>query len=259
MTWYIEHRRTVERTGPLKYVPLEACPTLTGFRAVYAVDAALKDHILKAGSVSGLDGVPVYSDTLFLDYDGEDGVEAARDTLCGLGARFEIYTTGRRGRHFHVQIEPMFGTSVPYSQLQFVRAYFTGAFDHTIYRPHSIIRLPGTYHEKAPGQMKQRLELLEGNPLRIPMQERPPEVAVRRNSEETQNPSDFWTAVLSPKATGRTFRLFFLGALAARCGIDYEEGLAAARSWATTICYPPLTSEREIQRVFSNGYERGDT
>jgi hypothetical protein len=258
MSYFIEHRRTVERGSKLTYVPLEAERECTGFRSVYAVDAALRDLILGKGSVAGMENMAVYSDILFLDFDSDDGVEEARDTLCSMGAQFAIYSTGRRGRHFHVAIEPMFGASVPHSQLRFVSTHFAH-FDPTVYRPHSIIRLPGTWHEKAPGHMKHRMEFLPGNLLKIPVVSKPPPVP-STESEGEANPTEFWASVLSPRQTpGRTFRLFRLGVLAARAGVPFDEALTAARSWAQTIATPPLNNEREIQRVFSNGYNTGVT
>lgn len=260
MTYFIEVRRTVERSGPLAYAPLAHESYYTGFRSVYAVDTATRDLILSRGNVAGLEHTPVYSAELFLDYDSDEGVDEAVRTLADMGVRFAVFDTGRRGVHIHVPCAPMLGSSVPYSQLQFVRAHFGGAWDHTLYRHHSIFRLEGTFHEKNPGHTKRlRFWGPDGKLLEIPILPMPPPLERQREEDAsvTKTPSDFWSAVLAPHQGPRTFHVYSLGALAAECGVSYDEGLAAAGNWAHTICRPPLTSERELTRVFNNGYAKG--
>lgn len=258
MNYFVETRRTVERSGPLAYTPLTELAGVTGFRSVFAVDAPLRDLILRKGSVGGLENAPVYSDTLFVDFDTDSGVEAAVQRLVDTGCHFEVWNTGRRGVHLHVPITPMRGAGVPHSQLTWVRANFEGDWDETVYRHHSIIRLPGTFHEKNPGHCKQLMVAYAGVLLTIPLLERPPPVSMPHTARGDRNPSEFWSSVLSPhQSPGRTFRIFHLGALAAECGLPFDEGLAAARSWAQTIANPPLHNEQEIRRVFVNGYEKG--
>lgn len=256
--FYYEVRRTVERHGPPVYVQHGELVGMTGFRSVYGFDRETRDMILTRGSVRDLDGLPVYSDTLFIDFDGMEGVNVLDNALRGEGIRYEVWDTGRRGVHFHIPIAPMFGPGVPYSQLRWVREHAPGEWDGTVYRPHSVIRLPGTMHEKNPGHGKEVLWASPGKTLIIPALTPPPPTSATPGSlDGTAKPeSVFWSNILVPKSSpGRTNRVYYLGALARECGVEYEAGLEAVRNWAVTWCSPPLTNEREIVRTYRSGYE----
>lgn len=252
--FFVELRRTVERSGPPKYVPIESLVDRTGFRSVYAIDSTTRDAVLSAGSVRDLEGLSVYSDTLFIDFDGEGGDEMA-DALIENNIQFERFDTGRRGCHIHVVIEPMTGPHVPYSQLQWVKEHATGSWDATIYRAHSIIRLEGTFHEKNPGHSKTYLYGNIGKPLNIPMLSPPPPIEIPGQHEGTRNEAEFWKQILVPKREpGRTNRVYMLGALARECGVEYDDGLEAVKQWAETAAQPPLRDERELLRAYRSGY-----
>ena len=148
--YFVEIRRTVERLGKPVYVPLADVGQFTGFRSVYAIPAAARDWVIQRGSVSDMGKLPLYSDVLFIDVDQDDQVDAVATALQREGVGFEAYHTGRRGAHFHVLLEPMNGLDIPRAQRQWVESLNIQGWDATVYRPGSIIRLPGTFHEKSP-------------------------------------------------------------------------------------------------------------
>lgn len=255
MTYFVEHRRVVNRVGPLRYVPLEQSSELTGFRSVYAVDAATRDMILQAKTFRGMSGLPVFSDCLYIDFDGDEGVEEFQQVLFTEGIGYDKWATGRRGVHFHIPIEPMFGPHVPHSQLTWVEARATGPWDKTIYRPHSIIRLPGTWHEKNPGHKKELIKTYWGKRLVIPVVV-PVPIEIRSAADGPKNEADFWSATLVPKSEpGRTARVYFLGSLARECGVDFETAREAVLTWASTQARPPLTNSQDVLRAFTSGYQ----
>ncbi len=254
MTYFIEHRRTVQRSGPPKYVDIDRIEGLTGFRSLYAVTYADACRAQGERSVSVLADAPVFSDCLFVDYDGDNGRHEFAATLKDLGVEFSVWVTGRRGVHFHVPIVPSFGVTVPRDHLTWVAARATGDWDRTIYRPTAVIRLPGTWHEKAAGHCKECVERHEGALLEIPKAEQQPPGVRLAVSGGAKNQGEFWSALLESKGEpGRTFRLWHLARLSRECGIDEDEAVEALREWSVTRATPPLTDSREVERVIYNG------
>jgi len=132
----------------------------TGFRSVYGFKE-------KPISSKGLNKYPVYSDTLFMDFDDglgkgfKSAVQFMKDNLI----KFEAFSSGSKGGHLHVAILPMFGEGVPFSQREFVKGLECSA-DISLYRHSSLIRLPGTVHDKT-GNAKTKLDGGDGCMLEI--------------------------------------------------------------------------------------------
>jgi hypothetical protein len=177
---YIEVRKTVQRRHDPVIVPVSDIPPGYNFRSVYVYNEATKNYIEQKRSTKGLQGIYVYSFVLFVDVDGDsDEVQAVGDKLCDLGIGFEYWTTGNRGGHFHVRIEPMEGPFVPQSQAKWVtdnlsvhtqtlNGHKTNRVDTSIYRANGQIRLPGAIHQKTSG-VKTLQETIEGKALHIDM------------------------------------------------------------------------------------------
>jgi hypothetical protein len=212
------------------------------------------------GRVAGIDNAPVYSDCLFIDFDSRSGVLEMERYLRSTGIGYSRWATGRRGAHLHIDIEPMRGVHVPQSQLEWVRTRFDGHIDgivdDTTFRKTSIIRLPGTWHEKNPGRRKERLYNVVGNRLVIPALSEPPVGSIKKKDiPDTKGAADFWLAMITRKGEpGRNQRVYSLGCLARECGLSHEKGLEAVIHWAATKCDPPLTHVGEIRRQYGNGY-----
>lgn len=138
-----------------------------GFRSVYLYGDAAYKKIVEQGAVRNLNKFPVYSDTLFVDFDdGDDSIEQFQKILRQTGTAWEMYFSGNKGYHFHIPIEPMWGRYVPHSQKQFVRGLGLETADTSIYKHTGLFRLPGTPH-KVTGTDKHLVDSSEGGILRI--------------------------------------------------------------------------------------------
>lgn len=257
MTYYVEWRRTVRRVGPLKFVALDQLEGRAGFRGCYGFPKAAAEHLQSLGRTAKLRGVPVYADTLFVDYDSDDGPEEFEETLRGLGLAFEIWHTGRRGVHFHIPHEPIFGSDTPQRHKAWVTDHAQGDWDPTIYRPAAVIRLPGTWHEKNPGHRKQLVTRQDGARLKLPSPLRvPAELATERpTGTATGTSATFWGMVHSVrKEPGRRFRAYAIAATGAEAGMDEQVVWDALVWWAQNMTEPRLDVDAELERIFRNGY-----
>ena len=163
----VEIRASVVRAGPPRLVPYAERYNHTGFTSMYGYTQAAAEYIRQSSGTRGMKEFPIYSDTLFVDFDNEE--EAADDfrgLVESLGHSFEMYHSGGRSIHFHIPIEPMFGQGVPDSQKYWMEQAAPAA-DMSIYRHAGLYRLPGTYHAKYPGQKKHLLYSSDGSILRI--------------------------------------------------------------------------------------------
>ena len=143
-----------------------------GFRSVYMFDEVAAKEIMAAGRSKGFDQYKVYSDILFIDLDdGKKTLPVLIDWIKEHNLKADIYSSGSKGYHAHIAIEPMEGTGVPHSQHEFVKN-LPFDVDESLYRPMSIIALPGRKHEKT-GRQKQLVESIDGNLLSIPYIEKP--------------------------------------------------------------------------------------
>lgn len=143
--------------------------SLRGFRSVYFYGQQAYDHIMQEQAVRNLNRFPVFSDTLFVDFDdGNDSKDRFATILETAGHGYEMYFSGKKGCHFHVPIEPMWGAAVPYSQKMWVSSLGIETIDTSIYRHTGLFRLPGTIHQ-ATGNKKMLIKKVDGRPLEIPI------------------------------------------------------------------------------------------
>lgn len=168
--YWMEVRKEITRPGPPELVPLSPKHDGYQYRSVFAYGDEVAYSIRSSGNTRDLKTKPVYSDTLYIDVDSDNTVvQAVGDKLCERRVRFEYWTTGNRGAHFHIPIQPMCGIMVPYSQRMWVTEVMDGIeVDTSIYIATGQIRLPGAIHEKT-GKNKRILESIRGNLLEIPM------------------------------------------------------------------------------------------
>lgn len=149
MTYYVEWAPALTaRFGAM--IPTEDLASqVGGWRTVYEFSELTAKEIIASGSSKGYDKFPVYSDTLFIDMDlGETGVHELTQKLNYLGFGFQVYSSGGKGFHFHIPCVPMEGYDVPYSQYAFAKTELTDHLDASLYRPGSLIALPGRVHIK---------------------------------------------------------------------------------------------------------------
>ena len=144
------------------------------FRSLYGYPPEVYNRIEDQGNTRGLKGCPVYSEHLIIDCDTVEDAEKVEARLLELGYEFSVWTTGNRGLHFHIPIEPMFGTAVIYSQIMWLRSVgLWKIVDRSIYREGGQIRCPGAIHRKS-GRPKSRIRDHDGDVLVVPELVPPP-------------------------------------------------------------------------------------
>jgi hypothetical protein len=146
----------------------ELVNSAVGFRSVYLYDEDTYKFIVEQNAVRALDRFPVYSDTLFVDFDdGDASIDRFKSILNSCKVAWEMYFSGSKGYHFHIPIEPMYGVHVPYSQKQFILGLGIETADTSIYKHTGLIRLKGTWHHVT-NRQKELVESSQGDVLRIP-------------------------------------------------------------------------------------------
>ncbi len=253
--YFNEVRSSKIRTGPLSLVPTEELGNHVGFQSVYSFPEDLASMLLKRGHTRDLSVEDVYSSVLYLDYD-ENPEAAARfkEYLIQHNLRFEQFNSGGRSVHYHVAIEPMLGTNVATSQLEWTGIHAPGR-DPSIYRPAAMWRMEGTYHAKTRGR-KEIVDSRDGNALVIPSVER---VIAKREfeprSEEGEHRSIVSFLVMQEvyKGGGRNPHAFKIAAHCRDAGIDSIETRKIIGNWSETNSHPPLR-ERELDTLIRSAF-----
>ena len=240
-----EIRTTKIRQGPVRLVTREDLDQRRGYRSVYGFPPEAVAHVQATRSTAGLKWFPVYSDELLLDFD--DNPEAAiraikrcRDN----NLSFSWWNSGGRSAHLHIQAVPALGQAVPASHKEFVSIEFPGA-DLAFYHAAGMYRLPGTAHEKNPGQYKELVERWDGRPLDIPLISSPmfkPGAAATGSKDAAELDlilTHMMFQTLS-EGEGRNKHAFKMAKLARETGRDFEGALDAVALWSSTCAQPPL-------------------
>jgi hypothetical protein len=262
--YFFEIRQTVQRMS--REVHLFAGDELEnkyGFVSVYGFDAALTALIRDRQSTRDLKDFPVYSETLYVDFDSNDGLDEFLAALRDEHYTYELWSTGNRGAHVHIPIVPMYGKTVPDSQREWVLSIATptAAVDTTIYRHAAMIRLPDTFSEKNAGHSKHLINRHVGSrKAEIPLL--PPRPPVSLPSLDSGEPADravFYAMYqCSQGEPGRRNFIWRFGATAAEAGIPLDEALDAAMAWGARRCDPPLPPA-VVEEHFTSGYRKGLT
>jgi len=141
----------------------------TGYCSVYLFNEADAKQIEASRSSKGLSQYEVHSDCVFIDIDtGDRDLRACTDRLRSMGLGYTVYSSGSKGYHVVVPLTDIVsGKDVPYSQFKWVQGLGM-QFDPTVYRPNSLIALPGRLHPKT-GIPKRLIETVDGAPLDLPI------------------------------------------------------------------------------------------
>lgn len=256
MKRYVEIRATLRRAGKPRIVPLEDRYEYTGFTSLYAFDETAKKLIDEQGNMNNFTGTPVYSDTLFVDFD--DSPEAAEDMIRELQPyNFKSYHSGGRSIHIHIEIEPMEGSNVPKAQKNWMAENFPKA-DLSIYKTTGIYRLPGTYHIKNPGKRKELItENTTGVKLIIPNTIAPdPDLPHYLFENDTKEDYHEWLAnslghIVRPgNQKNKANQIIYV---AKQCGYTREEVVDLMNMWNGRDCRPPL-KEHEIMSIINRKF-----
>lgn len=253
-----EHRTTKRR---IYYPPklVDTLAGLTGFRSIYGFPADTAAMIADHNGTWGLEGMPLYSDQLLVDFD--DAPEAAKamgDWLLSEGYSHSAWDSGGRSVHYHISIEPMLGANIQLIQRAWMRKYWPAA-DTSIYMTSGMFRLPGTYHDKNPGQRKTMKYGVEGSPLQLD-DVRSPELNVYTAGMPTEDDTSeriLDMLILTPASSGnRNNHMFKIAATCYQLGMDYEEAIRTVEAWNTTLCIPRQSS-LDITSTVRSAYRKG--
>jgi hypothetical protein len=242
--WFIEIRSMPQRSGAPRLVPLEDQHKYTGFRSVYCYNSDVKALIDSRGSTADLREYPVYSDTLFVDFDNTDS-SAFKQYLIEQNIAFKHFDSGNRSDHYHIEIESICGVWVPTSQKAWMKEHAPDA-DLSFYHPSGVYRLPRTYHAKT-GKPKKLIAEYAGSLLIIPQAEQEQtEVEIQEGGDKTT----LAMLLLASRGEGkRRPHLFQLAVASLECGHSYEEALSNLEFWNSRMSSKPHEPQVLIQQL----------
>lgn len=224
------------RTEPLrKHDPILSETMVEGsvFRSVYWFDSEAVKHVQKTQSTAGLNAFSVSSRCLYVDVDNIANLPKVESIINGLGAPYSKWSTGNRGAHFHIEIEPMQGDLVPPSQAAFVESLgLKSLVDMSIYRHHSIFRIPGAVHKKTGKKKKMVYEILEGDPLTIPIKQPTQVVYHNMESGSASKWKRFKLNIIQQRGPGQRHQhLYILFVSGLEAGLSSEDVLSWMLWW----------------------------
>lgn len=247
----VEIRPATTRTGPVVLVPYKDRYNYVGFTGLYGLGTEAAARVQESRSTAGLSGLPVFSDTLYVDFD--DCPEAAERMIKELeGYQFEVYDSGNRSIHLHISLVPMYGGDVPSAQKVWMEKHYPEA-DLSIYRTSGMYRLPGTYHSKNRGCKKELISRHEGKPLKIERYSMP--IVIPKDCDE--DAEEILDRLLSsPTREGeRNTKLYKICISLRNSGTGYFEAERLVKLWNKYECSPALT-EGEVMKTLHWAYRR---
>lgn len=167
---------TVPKNRNANLKPAKNMGDYIGFRSVYLWDDEDAGIIRQNMSSRGFKYLDPISNCLFVDIDmkSHEDVSKAKEEIKRLsekGLRFDLYHSGSRSYHLHIPHEMIQSKDLPYTHSQTVQELGITC-DHSIYRPSSLFRLPGTVHSKTL-KTKKLIKSFEGRLLEIELRETP--------------------------------------------------------------------------------------
>lgn len=220
------------------------------YRSLYGYGPDTAQDIHSRGNTRDLAGCPVYSDCIVVDCDTEVEAETVKERLTELDIPFELWLTGNRGCHFHIPIEPMYGTDVIWSQTCWLRDIgIWDIIDTSIYRENGQIRVPGAVHEKT-GRVKEKVMNAVGTAIKIDRRTPPPTITNRREvvdgSPEARH-EYFRNLMYQRFEGGRHGHMFILWCRGNEAGFSSETIFNDIRWW-NSRCAIPSHSPSDVER-----------
>lgn len=167
-----EYRKDKIRKHRLKLSSSPLDPTHL-FYSMYEFTGEALEKVQNSKSTAGLQGLPMKSDTLYIDLDSLDLelVEKVCNALSGLD--YVLLESGGKGYHWHVPHQEVTSPDLIYSHKQFIKDLgLSDIVDTSIYRESGIIRREGTLHDVT-GRPKKRIKVNVGTQLHLPIIEKP--------------------------------------------------------------------------------------
>jgi len=251
-----EYRSQLIRFGAPHLLPNGVAQSIVGFSSVYGFPEETATCITTIESIKGIQGLPLYSDTLYLDIDNSEFIPEVEAVLRNKGVGFSKYTTGNRGCHFHVPCEPVISPILPSIHKAFVENWFPGA-DLSLYKYSGIIRNVGTWHIKNPGRRKELLEEVPGKLLVLdilPPKNRSKTFLVYEELDDTEADFQLGCMLLRNISEGkRNNTLFMMAFLAKTAGYDTEEATDILWGYNCSHVSPPIECQ-EFKTIIKSCY-----
>ena len=259
MTIWHEVRTTNKRMSyPVNLVPASEVHNHTGFVSQYGYDDTVANKIRQQRGTFDLDGLPLYSDVLYIDFDDNDAAAMTAKELLKQYS-YKMYDTGGRGFHYHVDIQPMYTPDTPQRQKQWLKDNIPGC-DYNIMKSSAVIRLPGTWHAKHPGRCKQLVATNKGSKLVIPELASPPRLKftpqLALDVEKQEEILDFLLfKTIRVGTVGRNNHAYKIACACRGIGKDYYDTLTLIEAWSRNNSQPPLKSA-EIEATVKSAYRQ---
>ncbi len=252
-----EHRSGLSRGGSARLMTKGDALGTAGYISVWGYPALTEKVIEDQGSTSGLMGLPLFTDLLYLDIDdAPETVDAVEDQLQRLGWAYEMYDSGNRGAHFHIPCVEVTRTDLPMLVKRWVAHYFPyKGVDDSLYKTSGIIRTEGTFHHKRPGAQKRFVGAYEGSMVdllaTLPDAPMPRAVNLGEDREAGEILSMLW---LDPATEGgRNHQIYRRSYLARLAGIEMGDLEDMLLTYNELMVSPPLP-EREVLATMRSAY-----
>ena len=225
---------------------LADCDRQYRYRSLYAYGMDTANLIRARGNTRALSGCPVYSSELIIDCDTTEEATAVEARLSELEIPFELWLTGNRGCHFHIAINPMFGTNTIWSQVCWLRDIgIWDIIDTSIYRENGQIRVAGAVHEKT-GRIKELVKHADREdridiPVRITPPLPPVESQIEPGTPEARN-EYHRNLFYKRNEGGRHTHMFVLWQRGRAAGYEPDDIRDDIRWWNDTFAQPSHTT-----------------
>jgi hypothetical protein len=193
------------------------------FRSVFGYPAEAQKHIEETGAIIGVKNFPVHSSLLFIDVDEETHLDEIERIIAATGVGYSVWTTGNRGLHFHIDMEPITSIHLPYSQAEYIRSLgLSDKVDMSLYRHHSIVRTPGAIHVTT-GKVKELLRQVDGPMLKINLIEEPEPEFENHEAGDAESIRRFKRNLIQKRSVGgRHMHLYILFESGMKAGHDAD-------------------------------------
>jgi hypothetical protein len=223
---------------------------------VYEYDGAAAEEIKAAGNSKNFARFVPHSCLLSVDLDnGDKDLDKLRQWAKDTKAEMTLYTSGSKGFHAHISILPMVGNNVPASQANFVSSIGI-EHDPSLYRPGSLIALPGRVHPKT-HLKKVKVEYIQGVAINVPLIEVKAKVHFNDFIEETDRFTsamhDLWVSQVCPPRAGERYMTLWKIAKALReSNVSPDHAFVLLHE--TNKRFPQPKEVAEIERAIQEAY-----
>lgn len=139
-----------------------------GYTSVFSFEENDAFDIQEAGHSRGLKQYAVSAKYLIMDFDdGMGSAEKVSNILTDRRVSHWVFSSGGKGAHVYAKCIEVYSVDLP-DRHRNLALSLSPACDTSIYRHNSLIRLPGTIHERT-GNRKELISVFEGSQELVPI------------------------------------------------------------------------------------------